>query len=116
MAHGRGGQRQARASSRHYRGGCGAQEKALVFTQFRETTAPLAAFLGSVFGRAGLVCTAKRRSGSAGNWCAGSRRNDNVPFFVLSLKAGGAGLNLHGSFACHPFRPMVESGCGKPGY
>ena len=31
------------------------QEKALIFTQFRETTAPLAAFLGSVFGREGLV-------------------------------------------------------------
>src|SRR6266853_772763 len=33
------------------------QEKALIFTQFRETTAPLAAFLGSVFGRPGLVLT-----------------------------------------------------------
>ena len=31
------------------------QEKVLIFTQFKETTAPLAAFLGSVFGRAGLV-------------------------------------------------------------
>ena len=31
------------------------QEKALVFTQFKETTAPLSAFLASVFGRAGLV-------------------------------------------------------------
>jgi SNF2 family DNA or RNA helicase len=31
------------------------QEKALVFTQFRETTAPLATFLRAVFGRPGLV-------------------------------------------------------------
>ena len=31
------------------------QEKMLVFTQFREMTAPLAAFLGGVFGRPGLV-------------------------------------------------------------
>src|SRR5207244_13602296 len=31
------------------------QEKVIVFTQFREVTAPLAAFLGSVFGRPGLV-------------------------------------------------------------
>jgi SNF2-related domain/SNF2 Helicase protein len=31
------------------------QEKALLFTQFKETTAPLTAFLGSVFGRPGLV-------------------------------------------------------------
>lgn len=31
------------------------QQKALVFTQFGEVTALLAAFLGSVFGRPGLV-------------------------------------------------------------
>ncbi|MGH8722744.1 MAG: DEAD/DEAH box helicase, partial [Burkholderiales bacterium] len=31
------------------------QEKVLVFTQFREAAEPLAAFLGSVFGRPGLV-------------------------------------------------------------
>ena len=31
------------------------QEKMLVFTQFREMTAPLATFLGEVFGRPGLV-------------------------------------------------------------
>src|ERR1700680_1096035 len=31
------------------------QEKALIFSQFKETTAPLAAFLGSVFGQPGLV-------------------------------------------------------------
>jgi hypothetical protein len=70
------------------------QEKVLVFTQFRETTEPLAAFLGSVFGRAGLVLhggtpVARRRE-------AVQRFQDDelTPFFVLSLKAGGAGLNL----------------------
>src|SRR5437016_12684945 len=31
------------------------QEKVLVFTQFREATGPLAAFLSSVFGRSGVV-------------------------------------------------------------
>src|SRR5690606_29552819 len=31
------------------------QEKALIFTQYREATAPLADCLGRVFGRAGLV-------------------------------------------------------------
>src|ERR1700730_16419651 len=31
------------------------QEKMLVFTQFREVTGPLADFLGSIFGRPGLV-------------------------------------------------------------
>src|SRR6185312_8084443 len=31
------------------------QEKMLVFTQFREVTAPLAAYLGGIFGRSGVV-------------------------------------------------------------
>src|SRR5438309_11899447 len=31
------------------------QEKALIFSQFKEATAPLEAFLGSVFGQPGLV-------------------------------------------------------------
>ena len=70
------------------------QEKVLVFTQFRETTQPLAAFLGAVFGRAGLVLhggtpVAQRRE------LVNTFQNDELtPFFVLSLKAGGAGLNL----------------------
>ena len=37
------------------------QEKMLVFTQFREMTAPLAAFLGGVFGRPGLVLHGRPR-------------------------------------------------------
>ena len=70
------------------------QEKVLVFTQFRETTEPLAAFLGSVFGREGLVLhggtpVAKRR-----DLVQRFQEDELTPFFVLSLKAGGAGLNL----------------------
>jgi SNF2 family DNA or RNA helicase len=66
----------------------------LVFTQFRETTVPLALFLASVFGRDGLVLhggtvVAKRRS-----LVARFQEDERVPFFVISLKAGGAGLNL----------------------
>ena len=37
------------------------QEKALVFTQFREMTEPLAALAGEVFGRPGLVLARRRR-------------------------------------------------------
>jgi hypothetical protein len=37
------------------------QEKVLVFTQFREATEPLAAFLASVFGAPGWCCTARPR-------------------------------------------------------
>jgi non-specific serine/threonine protein kinase len=70
------------------------QEKLLVFTQFRETTEPLAAFLGSIFGRSGLVLhggtpVAKRRE-----LVKRFQEDELTPFFVLSLKAGGAGLNL----------------------
>ena len=70
------------------------QEKVLVFTQFRETTEPLAAFLGTVFGREGLVLhggtlVAKRRA-----MVQRFQEDELTPFFVLSLKAGGAGLNL----------------------
>ena len=70
------------------------QEKVLVFTQFRETTEPLAAFLGAIFGREGLVLhggtpVAKRRE-----LVKRFQEAELIPFFVLSLKAGGAGLNL----------------------
>lgn len=70
------------------------QEKVLVFTQFRETTEPLAAFLASIFGREGLVLhggtpVAKRRE-----LVKRFQDDELTPFFVLSLKAGGAGLNL----------------------
>jgi superfamily II DNA or RNA helicase len=70
------------------------QEKALIFTQFRETTAPLAAFLGSVFGRAGLVLHGETEVKKRKALVRRFQEDDDVPFFVLSLKAGGAGLNL----------------------
>jgi superfamily II DNA or RNA helicase len=70
------------------------QEKALVFTQFRETTAPLAAFLGTVFGRPGLVLHGETEVKKRKDLVRQFQEDDNVPFFVLSLKAGGAGLNL----------------------
>jgi hypothetical protein len=70
------------------------QEKMLLFTQFREVTAPLATFLGSVFGRPGLVLhgetEVKKRKDLVGRF----QEDEAVPFFVLSLKAGGSGLNL----------------------
>jgi non-specific serine/threonine protein kinase len=70
------------------------QEKALVFTQFRETTAPLSAFLGSVFGRAGLVLHGETEVSKRKDLVRRFQEDETVPFFVLSLKAGGAGLNL----------------------
>ncbi len=70
------------------------QEKVLVFTQFRETTAPLAAFLGSVFGRSGLVLHGATAVGRRSELVRRFQEDDDIPFFVISLKAGGVGLNL----------------------
>ncbi len=70
------------------------QEKALIFTQFKETTAPLAAFLGSVFGRPGLVLHGGTAVRKRQDLVRQFQEDETVPFFVLSLKAGGIGLNL----------------------
>jgi hypothetical protein len=89
------------------------QEKALVFTQFRETTAPLAAFLGSVFGRPGLILHGETEVKKRKDLVLRFQNDDRCPFFVLSLKAGGAGLNLTAaSHVIHFDRwwnPAVES-------
>jgi len=70
------------------------QEKVLVFTQFREVTGPLAAFLGSVFGRPGLVLHGEIEVRKRPELVRRFQEDEAVGFFVLSLKAGGAGLNL----------------------
>jgi non-specific serine/threonine protein kinase len=70
------------------------QEKMLVFTQFREVTAPLAAFLGSVFERPGLVLHGETAVKNRQALVRRFQEDESVGFFVLSLKAGGAGLNL----------------------
>ncbi len=70
------------------------QEKALVFTQFREMTEPLAGFLAAIFGRPGLVLHGSTAVGRRKALVDAFQRDDGPPFFVLSLKAGGTGLNL----------------------
>lgn len=70
------------------------QEKVLVFTQFREVTAPLAAFLASVFGRPGLVLHGETQVRKRQEIVRRFQEDEDMGFFVLSLKAGGAGLNL----------------------
>ena len=70
------------------------QEKMLVFTQFRETTAPLQAFLQGIFGSAGLVLHGEIPVGKRKALVDQFQTDPDVGFFVLSLKAGGTGLNL----------------------
>jgi len=70
------------------------QEKALVFTQFREMTEPLAGFLAGIFGRPGAVLHGGTPVRRRQDLVEAFQREDGPPFFVLSLKAGGTGLNL----------------------
>ena len=70
------------------------QDKVLVFTQFREIIDPLAEHLATIFGRPGLVlhgATGVRQRRVLVDRFQG---DDGPPFFILSLKAGGTGLNL----------------------
>jgi len=69
-------------------------EKALVFTQFRELTEPLARFLEGPFGRPGLVLSGETRIRDRAERVRRFQEDEAVPFLVLSLKAGGTGLNL----------------------
>jgi non-specific serine/threonine protein kinase len=70
------------------------QEKALVFTQFREMTGPLATFLAAVFGREGLMLHGSVPVRQRKALVDAFQDEAGPPFFVLSLKAGGTGLNL----------------------
>jgi len=89
------------------------QEKALIFTQFREMTGPLAAFLATLFGRSGLVLHGGTPVAERKKLVERFQHEDGPPFFVLSLKAGGTGLNLTAaSHVVHFDRwwnPAVES-------
>jgi len=70
------------------------QEKMLVFTQFREVTGPLAIFLGQIFGRTGMVLHGETAVKNRKTLVQRFQDDEEAPFFVLSLKAGGTGLTL----------------------
>lgn len=71
------------------------RERVLVFTQYREMTEPLRSFLNGVFGRRGLVfhggMNKKERDRAVEEF---NSEKEYVPFMVVSIKAGGVGLNL----------------------
>jgi non-specific serine/threonine protein kinase len=71
------------------------REKALIFTQFKEMTGPIAGHLETVFGHKGLVLHGAIPVGKRKEIIETFQSADTyVPFMVLSLKAGGVGLNL----------------------
>lgn len=70
------------------------QEKVLIFTQFQSVTQPLADFLANVFGREGLVLHGGTPVKKRAELVDAFQSEQGSPFFVISLKAGGSGLNL----------------------
>jgi len=70
------------------------QEKALVFTQFQSLCDPLSDYLATLFGRRGLVLHGGVAVGKRRKLVQQFQEQESVPYFVISVKAGGTGLNL----------------------
>jgi superfamily II DNA or RNA helicase len=70
------------------------QEKMLVFSQFQSLTEPLAEYLATLFGRPGLVLHGGTPVRKRSELVRTFQEDAGPPFFVISLKAGGSGLNL----------------------
>lgn len=70
------------------------RERVLVFTQFREITDMLAAYLKTIFRADGFVLHGGTPAKKRTEIVEAFQGEEYVPFIVLSLKAGGTGLNL----------------------
>lgn len=70
------------------------RERVLVFTQFQEMTAPLSEFLAEIFGGQGLILHGGTPVQQRKKLVDQFNGEQYVPYMVLSLKAGGVGLNL----------------------
>ena len=70
------------------------RERVLIFTQFKEMTGPLSKFLATIFKKDGLVLHGSVPVGKRKKLIERFQGREYIPFFVLSLKAGGVGLNL----------------------
>ncbi len=70
------------------------RERVLVFTQFREMTRPLSRYLENIFHREGLVIHGGIPAGKRTKLVEQFQGEDYVPYMILSIKAGGVGLNL----------------------
>lgn len=70
------------------------RERVLVFTQFKEITEILSRFLSSVFHSEGLVLHGSTSIKERNKIVEVFQSDTYIPFIVLSVKAGGTGLNL----------------------
>ncbi|MBN2039323.1 MAG: DEAD/DEAH box helicase [Spirochaetes bacterium] len=70
------------------------REQLLIFTQFREIAEPLKEYLSSVFNKEGFILTGSTPVKKRKQLVEDFQGHQYIPFMVLSLKAGGTGLNL----------------------
>ena len=70
------------------------RERVLVFTQFREITEHLARFLEEIFHAGGYVLHGGTPVSKRAKIVEEFQGDGYIPFIVLSVKAGGTGLNL----------------------
>lgn len=70
------------------------RERVIVFTQFKEITEPLRAYLETIFNHKGLILHGSTAIGKRKDIVDEFQSDEYVPFMVLSIKAGGVGLNL----------------------
>ncbi|WP_251861331.1 DEAD/DEAH box helicase [Clostridium sp. Marseille-Q2269] len=70
------------------------RERALVFTQFKEMAKPLSDFLETIFNHKGLILHGGTPVKKRKELVDAFQGEEYVPFMILSLKAGGVGLNL----------------------
>jgi hypothetical protein len=74
---------------------CGRRgEKVLIFTQFRELCEPLSSFAAGVLGAPGVTLHGGTAVRTRGSRVEAFQQDPAVSHMVLSIKAGGTGLNL----------------------
>ena len=70
------------------------RERVLIFTQYREIIDYLEKYLETIFGRKGLVLHGGTRVKKRAELVEQFNGEEYIPFMILSVKAGGTGLNL----------------------
>lgn len=70
------------------------RERVLVFTQFKEITEHLSDYLARLFGHSGLVLHGGIAVKKRKDLVEAFQGREYVPYMILSIKAGGTGLNL----------------------
>ena len=70
------------------------RERVLIFTQFKEITSALDKFLTDVFGIKGFVLHGGTSVAKRNKMVEEFQSDKYIPYMVISVKAGGTGLNL----------------------